>query len=122
MKIIPNSLRKSRYAPNSFSGLFQPRSLLEPLLLTLTSSPFLPLPALTPSSLDHVSSRIPFVFGRFLAVMDLNLYQRQIIASKQYLIVWTTLMYWDWFILFSKEYRYIIKARWTPLKVAYLLK
>ncbi|GAA5823347.1 hypothetical protein JCM5353_008242 [Sporobolomyces roseus] len=53
--------------------------------------------------------------------MDLNLYQRQIIASKQYLIVWTTLMYWDWFILFSKEYRHIIKARWTPLKVAYLL-
>lgn len=54
--------------------------------------------------------------------MDLNLYQRQIVASKQYLIVWTSLMYWDWFILFHKEYKHIIKARWTPLKAAYLLK
>lgn len=45
----------------------------------------------------------------------------QTIASHQYLIAWTTILAWDWLALLPSEYRHIWKARWTPLKVVFLL-
>ena len=52
---------------------------------------------------------------------SLETIRSQTIASHQYLIAWTTILVWDWLALLPSEYRYIWKARWTPLKVVFLL-
>jgi hypothetical protein len=46
----------------------------------------------------------------------------QTLASQQYLTVFAALMFWDWMSLLPKEYRHIYSARWTFLKLCYLLK
>lgn len=46
----------------------------------------------------------------------------EIYASLIYLVVFTSLAVWDWMILFPIEWRYIYRAKWSPLKVLYLLK
>ena len=52
---------------------------------------------------------------------SLETIRSQTIASHQYLIAWTTILVWDWLALLPSEYRYIWKARWTPLKIVFLL-
>ncbi|GAA5952251.1 hypothetical protein JCM3765_001920 [Sporobolomyces pararoseus] len=43
-----------------------------------------------------------------------------IYASLIYLVVFTALAVWDWMILLPLEWRYIYRAKWSPLKVLYL--
>jgi len=56
-----------------------------------------------------------------MGYLDIEGIRGQVVSQQQYVIVWTALLYWDWLALIPLEYKYIWKARWTWLKLIFLL-
>jgi len=56
-----------------------------------------------------------------MASIDLEGIRSHVVSQQQYVIVWTALLYWDWLSLLPMEHKYIWKARWTWLKLIFLL-
>ncbi|GAA5825090.1 hypothetical protein JCM5353_006502 [Sporobolomyces roseus] len=56
-----------------------------------------------------------------MGYLDIEGIRSQVVSQQQYVIVWTALLYWDWLALLPLEYKYIWKARWTWLKLIFLL-
>ncbi|GAA6060794.1 hypothetical protein JCM10212_005443 [Sporobolomyces blumeae] len=54
--------------------------------------------------------------------MDLSLFKSQNEASKQFLIAFTAILWWDWLAMLPSEVRSFWRARWTYMKTAYMLK
>jgi len=55
-------------------------------------------------------------------IQTLDLIRDQNLAYQKYLIVFTSLMVWDWLSLLRTEYRHVYRAKRSFSKICYLLK
>ncbi|GAA5830227.1 hypothetical protein JCM3766R1_002831 [Sporobolomyces carnicolor] len=60
-------------------------------------------------------------FGQAMDAASINDTRESIRVMKEYAVVWFTILVWDTLATLPNEWRYIHRAKWTPLKVMFLV-
>lgn len=128
---IKSTLLKSVSLPPLLNSPFNPPLKLSSSIIryhratSLSSSahrPYSPRPLRKTTSLRPLFPRNVMLDHSPRGIQTLDLIRDQNLAYQKYLIVFTSLMVWDWLSLLRTEYRHVYRAKRSFSKVCYLLK